>query len=83
MMSLGSVMMSEADEGSSSQCVRGILVTSDDLGAWDDVRVPGVLMVAVKMTSPHNFHVVFLSLCAVCAYVYVCVGHVWGMCELG
>lgn len=40
-------------------------------------------MVAMETTSPHNFHGVYLSLCAVCEYVSVCARLCMGLCEHG
>lgn len=64
------VMMFEADYGSSCQTGSGYVWW---LSCWGDVRVPGLMMAAMEVTSPHKLCVMHPSLCAVCAYVHVCI----------
>lgn len=64
------VLMFEADYGSSGQTGSGYVWW---LSCWGDVRVPGLMMAAMEATSPHKLCVMHPSLCAVCAYVHVCI----------
>lgn len=53
--------------------VRQVLVTSGGCHAGMMSEFLVLMMAAVAATSPHKLCVMHPSLCAVCAYVHVCV----------